>query len=177
MLDKWADDVVEAAQRNIGAFRTVKGKRRRIDTTGKLRRSLGYVVIEQEGKIIFKFTSDVEYAAYINKGVSGIKKKYPSPFSFKGGDMPSKGHVNSILKWMKAKPLRLRDPETGSFVKATEAKKKSAAFGIARNIRRQGIQPSYFMDDAIYERIEKLEEVLAEMIDVKIDERLQNGDN
>jgi len=177
LLDKWGADVVEAAQRNIGAFRTVRGKRRRTDTTGTLRKSLGYLLAYEGDKIIYKFTSDVEYAAYINKGVSGIKKKYPTRFSFKGGDMPSKGHVDSIMKWMKAKPLRLRDPETGSFVKSTEARKKSAAFGIARSIRRKGIEPTYFMDDAILDGIDKLEDIMGEFIEVEIDEALSNGNN
>jgi len=176
LLDKWGADVVEAAQRNIGAFRTVRGKRRRTDTDGTLRNSLGYLLAYEGDKIIYKFTSDVEYAAYINKGVSGIKKKYPTPFSFKGGDMPSKGHVDAIRKWMQAKPLRLRDPETGEFVKATKARKKSAAFAIARSIRRKGIEPTYFMDDAILDGIEKLEDIIGEFVEVKIDESF-NGNN
>ena len=103
--------------------------------------------------------------------------------------MPSKGHVDSILKWMKAKPLRLRDPLTGKFVKATEKitrgknkgktrdNRKSAAFGIARSIRRKGIEPTYFMDDAILDGIDKLEDIMGEFIEVKIDEALSNGNN
>lgn len=42
------------------------------------------------------------------------------------------------MEWMRAKPVRLRDA-SGKFVKQTESRLKSAAYLIARSIKRNGI--------------------------------------
>ena len=167
LLEKWSKEVVERAQRNIGATRNVNGKSRRIDSSGRLRKSLGFTISEKSGKTTIKFTSSTNYAAFINEGVSGTEKKYHTRFSFKSKQPPAK----SILEYMRNKPLRLRDAKTGSFIKATEARKKSAAFAIARNIKRKGIAPTYFMDEAILEGIDTLDDTLAKMIDIELDNR------
>lgn len=48
--------------------------------------------------------------------------------------------VSAILDWMRIKPIKLRDKETGKFAKPTEALKKQVAFLIARKIGSQGIK-------------------------------------
>ena len=48
--------------------------------------------------------------------------------------------VSAILDWMRIKPIKLRDKETGKFKKPTEALKKQVAFLIARKIGKQGIK-------------------------------------
>lgn len=48
--------------------------------------------------------------------------------------------VDAILEWMRIKPIKLRDKESGKFKKPTEALKKQVAFLIARKIGRDGIK-------------------------------------
>ena len=48
--------------------------------------------------------------------------------------------VSAILDWMRIKPIKLRDKESGKFQKPTEALKKQVAFLIARKIGRDGIK-------------------------------------
>jgi hypothetical protein len=48
--------------------------------------------------------------------------------------------VSAILDWMRIKPIKLRDKESGKFKKPTEALKKQVAFLIARKIGRDGIK-------------------------------------
>ena len=48
--------------------------------------------------------------------------------------------VSAILDWMRIKPIKLRDKETGKFKKPTEALKRQVAFLIARKIGKQGIK-------------------------------------
>ena len=174
-VQEWAKGVVEAAQRNLGASRSINGKRRRTDASGDLRRGLSFKVVPSSSGVTIKFTSDQDYAAYINEGVSGTEKKYKTPFAFKY-ENPSKKHVNSILEWMKAKPIRLRERQGSGaiggrrFTKSTDAGKRSAAYMIARSIKRKGIHPTYFMNDAIYDRLEELDDIVAEQIDKDIDE-------
>ena len=48
--------------------------------------------------------------------------------------------VSAILDWMRLKPIKLRDKESGKFKKSTEALKRQVAFLIARKIGRDGIK-------------------------------------
>jgi hypothetical protein len=48
--------------------------------------------------------------------------------------------VDAILEWMRIKPIKLRDKESGKFKKPTEALKRQVAFLIARKIGREGIK-------------------------------------
>lgn len=48
--------------------------------------------------------------------------------------------VSAILDWMRLKPIKLRDKESGKFQKPTDALKKQVAFLIARKIGRDGIK-------------------------------------
>jgi len=60
--------------------------------------------------------------------------------------------VSAILEWMRIKPIKLRDKESGKFQKPTEALKKQVAFLIARKIGRDGIKGWKAFDYA-YENI------------------------
>jgi len=60
--------------------------------------------------------------------------------------------VSAILDWMRIKPIKLRDKESGKFKKPTEALKKQVAFLIARKIGREGIKGWKAFDYA-YENI------------------------
>ena len=48
--------------------------------------------------------------------------------------------VDAILDWMRLKPIKLRDKESGKFKKPTEVLKRQVAFLIARKIGRDGIK-------------------------------------
>ena len=57
--------------------------------------------------------------------------------------------VSAILDWMRIKPIKLRDKESGKFKKPTEALKKQVAFLIARKIGRDGIKGWHAFDYAM----------------------------
>jgi len=57
--------------------------------------------------------------------------------------------VSAILDWMRIKPIRLRDKESGKFKKPTEALKRQVAFLIARKIGRDGIKGWHALDYAM----------------------------
>ena len=56
--------------------------------------------------------------------------------------------VSAILDWMRLKPIKLRDKESGKFKKSTEELKKQVAFLIARKIGRDGIKGWHAFDYA-----------------------------
>jgi len=57
--------------------------------------------------------------------------------------------VDAILEWMRIKPIKLRDKESGKFQKPTEALKRQVAFLIARKIGKQGIKGWHAFDYAM----------------------------
>jgi hypothetical protein len=63
----------------------------------------------------------------------------------KPGSMPPS---SAIAKWIKDKPIKLRDSKTGKFKSKSQANINSAAFGIALHIKTYGIQPKWFFRDA-----------------------------
>lgn len=63
----------------------------------------------------------------------------------KPGKMPP---PSAIAEWIKIKPLKLRDSNTGRFKAKTKANINSAAFAIAMSIKTYGIEPTFFFRDA-----------------------------
>jgi len=57
--------------------------------------------------------------------------------------------VSAILDWMRLKPIKLRDKESGKFKKPTEALKRQVAFLIARKIGKEGIKGWHAFDYAM----------------------------
>jgi hypothetical protein len=74
------------------------------------------------------------YGVFQDKGVSGVKKKYSTPYSYKTKMPPP----SKLDKWTVRKGIAPRD-EKGRFIS-----RKSLQFLIARSIFYNGIKPSLF---------------------------------
>ena len=135
---EFAQEVVNASKRELGTKRIGKNPRYGV-ATRTLQRSLTYKLGKTKGQvdsIELKASGKAKYyAAFIHWGVNGNQVRHGSPFSFRRKQPPT----DEVRKWMKVKPVRLRDPKTGAFIKQTEGKLNSAAFLIARSIKRKGI--------------------------------------
>jgi hypothetical protein len=130
VLGRFAEDVNNAAKRELGSRKI--GKNRSYGVASRsLQKSLTYSL--KGGRV--SFGSPLPYAAFIHWGVNGTSKNRNAPYSFRSKQPP----MEPILQWMKAKPVRLRDA-SGKFVKQTESRLRSAAFLIARSIKRKGIE-------------------------------------
>jgi hypothetical protein len=64
----------------------------------------------------------------------------------KAGKQPP---IDAILDWMRIKPIKLRDKQSGKFQKPTEALKRQVAFLIARKIGKEGIKGWHAFDYAM----------------------------
>lgn len=140
-LADFADNVVRLAKINIGKTYTAKNSRgksykKRIDNSGKLRNSITSELKTRtedgrfsKGYIIFKM---LEYGLNVDKGRRAGKGVPPQV----------------LIDWIKKKPLRIRDLETGSFVKQTESRVKGLAYVINRKIKKYGIPATNFFTDA-----------------------------
>ena len=130
ILKDFAEEVNLAAKRELGSRKI--GKNRSYGVASRsLQKSLEYKI--SGGRV--SFGSPLPYAAFIHWGVNGTRKNRNAPYSFRSKQPP----MEPILQWMKAKPVRLRDA-SGKFVKQTESRLRSAAFLIARSIKRKGIE-------------------------------------
>lgn len=156
-LKKWSDEVVSTAMRNIGAYRTVNGKKRRIDSSGKLRNSLRYELGISAERMYIHFYSTTDYGIFVEEGR-------------RRGKMPP---TEPIEQWISKKPLKLRDKKTGRLMTMSERNKKRVAFGIAVNIMKYGIKPTYFFRSAIEARLDDMNEAMRtfflEQIDLAIE--------
>ena len=156
-VDKYGNEVLKRAKRNLKIKKKIGGKWRITDNTGKLGKSLRYRVKAQGNSVSLSFTSSVEYASYIEQGVkgSGNIERFKSPYKFKSKNLP-KGVVEG---WIKSKKVKLRDKD-GKFIPMTKSNIRGAAYVIGRSIAEKGIRPREYMQDAIMETKNKFSKEL-----------------
>jgi len=125
ILNKFAKYVIQQSRTNLS-----KSKK---NSSKSLYNSLDHKYKVVNGGIGIQFLMD-EYGVYQDKGVSGKKKKYNTPFSYKDKMPPS----SALDKWSVRKGIAPRD-KSGKFIP-----RKSINFLIARSIYNKGIKPSLF---------------------------------
>ena len=126
-LKVWTDIVVDRAKREL----LRQGK----SVSGTLLESLksGEPIL-QDGVL----STDIEMAKYgefVDKGVSGIKQKYNTPYSYKKKMPPP----SKLDKWVVRRGIAPRDKK-GKFLP-----RKTVLFLIARGIYQNGMKPSLFL--------------------------------
>lgn len=96
-----------------------------------------------------------EYYDFQNKGVNGTKRPQGSPYSFKSM-YPSRKMVSAIMDWLKTANIAARNEDQNFNQSKLQTKRKSLsqlqedrAYGVAMAIKRNGITPTRFFDDAI----------------------------
>lgn len=139
VLHEMAEEVNLAAKRELGSRKIGKNRNYGV-ASGSLQRSLSFTV---DGERVL-FGSPLPYAKFVHWGVNGTKKKRGAPYSYTNKMPP----IDAILKWMKVKPVRLRD-SNGKFIKQTDQALRSAAFMIARSIKRNGIAGLFYYEGAM----------------------------
>lgn len=96
-----------------------------------------------------------EYYDFQNKGVNGVRGQQGSPYSFKS-IYPSRKMVSEIAEWLKTANVASRNEDQNFNQSKLQTKRKSLsqlqedrAYGVAMAIKRKGITPNRFFDDAI----------------------------
>lgn len=96
-----------------------------------------------------------EYYDFQNKGVNGVRGQQGSPYSFKS-KYPSRKMVSAIMDWLKTANIAARNEDQNFNQSKLQTKRKSLselreqqAYAIAMAIKRKGITPTRFFDDAI----------------------------
>jgi hypothetical protein len=142
-LNKFRDTIVNEAKANLKSM----GK----DSTGKLSQSITGQVKEMPNSISMYFQME-EYGFFQDKGVSGIKKKYNTEFSYTTKMPPP----SKLDKWIVRKGIAPRD-KNGKLMS-----RKGLQFAIARGIFMNGIKPSLFFTKPFEKAFKKLPDVLVD---------------
>ena len=124
-LQKFRDLVVAEAKANLKKM----GK----DTSGKLSNSIKGDVKEMPNSIGVYFEME-PYGNFQDKGVSGVKQKFDTPYSYKTKMPPP----SAFDKWIVRKGIAPRSA-TGKF-----QSRKGLQFAIAKSVFKYGIKPSLF---------------------------------
>ncbi len=137
ILNSFAKYVIQQSRSNL----TKTNK----NVSKKLYNSLDYKILSDSSGFILQFLME-EYGAYQDQGVSGIKKKYKTPFKYTTKRPPS----SAFDKWTVRKGIAPRE-EGGRFTK-----RKGLNFIIAKSIFEQGIRPSLFFTKPFEKRFKTL---------------------
>lgn len=165
-LEKFRDHVVSVSKRNLTNSKKNSSK--------KLYNSIKGDVKVMPNSFSIQFTME-DYGVFQDAGVSGTKKKYNTPYSYKSKMPPAK----AFDKWIVRKGLAPRK-SGGQFTS-----RKSLAFLIARSVFRNGIKPSLFFTKPFEAAYKKLPQELVEvygldaikLFNEQIDEIINNGNN
>ena len=136
ILNEYAATVVERAQSNLRIKRRVRGKTVNRVASGNLLNSLIYKIRVRYGKPTIDFS------------VKGTAGQYADVIEFGRKPNSKMPPVSAIEKWIRMKPLKLRNRQ-GEFIKSTETAIKSAAYNIARSIGEKGIEGINYYGEAI----------------------------
>jgi len=157
VLEKFGERVTKLARINIGATRNVDGKRRKIDSSGELRKSIEHNTKKTE--VGYKFDISMEhYGTYVDQGRK-----------------PGKGiPIAAMQRWIQKKPIRLRDLETNQFIQATPKKLESLGFLLNRKIKKEGIKKTEFLSKPFKKEFKKLKDDILEAFGKDLEEELIN---
>ena len=125
ILEKFRDYVIQQARSNLSRIQKNSSKKLYDSITGEVK------VMPNSMRVFFDME---EYGFYQDKGVSGTKRKYDTPFRYTNKMPPPK----AFDKWIVKKGIAPRG-KGGIF-----AKRKGLQFAIARSIFEKGIKPSLF---------------------------------
>ena len=118
----------------------------------------GTPVSESGSSLTFQILME-DYATFVDKGVSGTKTKYDTPYSYTDKMPPP----SALDKWTVRKGIAPRD-DKGRFMP-----RKTLQFLIARSIYRDGIKPSLFYTEPYHKYLKNISKRLEKsyIVDVR----------
>jgi len=165
-------DALNSFAKRVIADARGKLEKEKKNASRKLSDGLGYDLKIFPNSFSLKFTSEAEYFDFIDKGVSGVQRKYPkTPYSYKrkGGKRGLKGMPPPAAfdKWTVRKGIAPRDKK-GRFLT-----RKTLNFLIAKSVFEKGIRPSLFFTIPFRMNYKSLPDKLIEQFALDVDEFLK----
>jgi hypothetical protein len=155
LLATYAKKFIEAAQRNLRS-------KQKIDTGALLDMTFDVTYMGKSYMVTIGYPKDskaAEYWDFVNKGVAGVGKTLSgSPYKFKTKGA-SKKMIDAMQGWIERHNIRPSDKYTISGLEkkrksirstvSQTTKIRSLATAFARSIKRKGIQPTNYFDNAL----------------------------
>lgn len=138
VLTKFAKRVIQQAKQNL----TKKKK----NASKELYNSLDYDLSVGPNSFSLAFKME-DYGEYQDKGVSGVKRKFNTPYKYTNKMPPPK----AFAQWVVRKGLAGVRGKDGRFIP-----RKSLQYLIARSVYNNGIKPSYFFSSPFKVNFNKL---------------------
>ena len=157
ILNKFAKRVIQQSR-----TRLTKSKK---NASKDLYNSLRYELTTSAAAFILNFFMQ-EYGIYQDRGVSGKKRKYNTPFSYKDKMPPPK----ALDKWMVRRNIKGTRDAQGRFIK-----RKSLQYLLARSIYNKGIKPSNFFTKSFEQAFDKLPEDMVKAYKLDLEEFLRSS--
>jgi hypothetical protein len=161
-LNRFAKYVIQQSRTNL-----TKGKK---NSSKALYNSLDYDINVSPNSFSLSFLME-DYGVFQDKGVSGVKKKYNTPYSYTN-KMPPPSKMD---KWIVRKGLKGVRGKDGKFIS-----RKSLQFMIARSIYNNGIKPSLFFTKPFKKAFTNLDKDIIKAYQLDVEELLKfttNGNN
>jgi len=158
-LNVFGKYVVQQSRSNLS-----KGRK---NASKNLYNSINYKIENNNGELSILFDME-DYGEFQDKGVSGKKIKYNTPYSYKSKMPPP----NKLDKWIVRKGLKGTRDEKGRFIS-----RKSLQFMIARSIYQKGIKPSLFFTTPFERAYQRLPDELRDKYILDIERELDNYGN
>ena len=161
-LNRFAKYVITQSKANL-----TRGKK---NSSKALYNSLDYDLNVSPNSFSMSFLME-DYGVFQDKGVSGIKKKYNTPYSYTN-KMPPPSKMD---KWIVRKGLKGIRGKDGKFIS-----RKSLQFMIARSIYNNGIKPSLFFTKPFEKAFKNLDKDIIKAYQLDVEELLKfttNGNN
>ena len=157
-LNRFAKYVISQSRANL-----TRGKK---NSSKDLYNSLDSEVKVSKNSFELSFLME-DYGVFQDKGVSGVKKKYNTPYSYTS-KMPPPSKMD---KWIVKKGIAPRD-KSGKFIS-----RKSLQFMIARSIYNNGIKPSLFFTKPFEKAFKGLSKDLVEAYKLDVKQLMKNTIN
>ena len=157
-LNRFAKYVISQSKANL-----TRGKK---NSSKDLYNSLDSEVKVSKNSFELSFLME-DYGLFQDKGVSGVKKKYNTPYSYTS-KMPPPSKMD---KWIVKKGIAPRDKD-GKFIS-----RKSLQFMIARSIYNNGIKPSLFFTKPFEKAFKGLSKDLVEAYKLDVEQLMKNTIN
>ena len=145
-LNNFGDQVIEDSKQNL--------KDRKKVASGKLLNSMKNNGAKVSKNSIELKINMADYGAFVDKGVSGIIKKYDTPYSYTNKMPPPKAFDG----WIVRKGIAPRT-KTVQFLS-----RKSIQFAIANNIFHYGIKPTHFLSDSVKKNFKLLPDIITKSL-------------
>jgi hypothetical protein len=151
ILEQFRDYVIKQARTNLTRLKKNSSKKLYESIKGEIK------AMPNSLRVYFDMA---DYGFFQDKGVSGTKKKYDTPFSYTNKMPPPK----AFDKWMVKKGIAPRN-KAGKF-----QTRKGLQFAIARSIFENGIKPSLFFTKPFEQAFKNLPDEMIEAYGLEAEE-------